>query len=438
MDKKVYIIGAGASAAAKLPIQNNILHSIFTTKEPQLSADFMSSNNFTIKFNEKYKYFDYCRRILSLFIIDNFADSHVSNCFRYLFLHEDGESPETFKNRILQSNEPKIIASWDNIYECLKNIDICLEDVFTLIDKAIILKDCFQTYSAKDLINVSHSLSKCILYVISYCVNCSCDNTTIHKMANILVNKRFSSGQKSDPFSIITLNWDTLLDSCIFSECQKYNQSHKEAKAYIDYCFYNYDLSKSIPSFIIKAMGHYNIKLLKLHGSTNWLRCSNCGRIHTNFERDITIECLDNEKEIPCEYCEVQKRAYENKHFLLTPTLIKNLDNLQIKNIWHNAYLDIAEAKKIIFIGYSFPMADFELRYLLKKAINPNTEITVILHKYDNPLLYKKSIKRNISSSRKKSFMQRIDVPYNRYKAFFPNHPIEFIYNGVENCLDRL
>ena len=111
---------------------------------------------------------------------------------------------------------------------------------------------------------------------------------------------------------------------------------------------------------------------------------------------------------------------------------------MQIKNIWHNAYLDIAEAKKIIFIGYSFPMADFELRYLLKKAINPNTEITVILHKYDNPLLYKKSIKRNISSSRKKSFMQRIDVPYNRYKAFFPNHPIEFIYNGVENCLDRL
>ncbi len=47
--------------------------------------------------------------------------------------------------------------------------------------------------------------------------------------------------------------------------------------------------------------------------------------------------------------------------------------------VWHNALLDLMEAKKVVFVGYSFPIADFELRYLLKRGISKTANIEVVL-----------------------------------------------------------
>jgi hypothetical protein len=47
------------------------------------------------------------------------------------------------------------------------------------------------------------------------------------------------------------------------------------------------------------------------------------------------------------------------------PTYIKDLSNPQYKVIWQNAGIEIAEADKLVFIGYSLPSADYEMRQLL-------------------------------------------------------------------------
>lgn len=65
---------------------------------------------------------------------------------------------------------------------------------------------------------------------------------------------------------------------------------------------------------------------------------------------------------------------------LLLPTFIKDLSNIQIQLIWQNAGIELSEASKVVFIGYSLPQADFEIRQLLSRCIPNHTEIEVVLY----------------------------------------------------------
>lgn len=67
-----------------------------------------------------------------------------------------------------------------------------------------------------------------------------------------------------EPPTIITTNWDTLIESY----CNKYS---------VDY---SYGFLQPYTSDSIKHTAkNYDLLLLKIHGSANWLRCLNCGSI---------------------------------------------------------------------------------------------------------------------------------------------------------------
>jgi hypothetical protein len=121
---------------------------------------------------------------------------------------------------------------------------------------------------------------------------------------------------------------------------------------------------------------------------------------------------------------------------LITPTFIKDLNSLQLKGIWHNAELDLSSANEIIFIGYSLPDADFELRYLLKKNIREDAKIKVILHKTDSPEVYNSMISY-LNDADKISIRRRLNIPEDRYKALFSGYDITFNYDGLEGYLKK-
>ncbi len=110
---------------------------------------------------------------------------------------------------------------------------------------------------------------------------------------------------------------------------------------------------------------------------------------------------------------------------------MKSLDNLNIKNIWHNAFIDLSEANSLVFIGYSFPDADFEMRCLLKKATQNNVKIKVVLSKWDNPKIYANKLKnKGYSNDDITELIGRMRFPEERYKSFFGEENVEFYYNG--------
>ncbi|NBH93930.1 hypothetical protein D1638_15210 [Muribaculaceae bacterium Z1] len=54
--------------------------------------------------------------------------------------------------------------------------------------------------------------------------------------------------------------------------------------------------------------------------------------------------------------------------------------NIQIRLIWQNAGIELSEATKVVFIGYSLPAADFEIRQLLSRFIRKDAKIEVVFH----------------------------------------------------------
>jgi hypothetical protein len=224
-----------------------------------------------------------------------------------------------------------------------------------------------------------------------------------------LIRRRVGVGdakaRKEDPFTIITLNWDTIPDFLI----QKIGKSYKAA---VDYACYDYDLEgakRHVPSLRLKSKGSFNIKLLKLHGSLNWLICTCCGRLFSTTKNWTwpPVAFLHDQK---CRFC----KTVDLENLIITPTLVKEISHTQLKNIWHNALIDLQEAGRIVFVGYSFPLADFEFRYVLLKAItgNPSVSIRAVLYPPDNSCNDEKRWERNLTEERYSNFFGYRDIDF--------------------------
>ena len=95
-----------------------------------------------------------------------------------------------------------------------------------------------------------------------------------------------------DPFSIISLNWDILLDKCLYEQLGQHDRWRIGDYApigVVDYCCYISSVKRGETRIRsgLWALGSrgYNVKLLKIHGSMNWLQCSNCQRLFVTLTR---------------------------------------------------------------------------------------------------------------------------------------------------------
>lgn len=430
--RTVYILGAGASAAVGLPIQNKLIEKIFTLSLDDLPAsdDFVVDESLAMY----YEYFEVSRRYLADFLVQYFANNDISTYYNQI------------KNDIPHTEQYKLFcyggeydSIWSNIYTSLKDIVIPLEDVFTTLDKVKLNNDSYGIFTNTNIENVSISLKNCIIFVLSFFVEKSENNSALYsRIAKYLTKVRYNTPDVT-PFSIISLNWDTLIDSSIYRACSEHNAIHPNKQIFPDYCFYNYDLSNNLPSTLIKPFGFLNIKIMKLHGSINWLECPNCGRIYTDFKNLISLKSMVKKQNLNdeiCSSCNTLNRSSFTQSIIVTPTFLKTFNSHYLKNIWHNAYLDLCKATEIVFLGYSLPDADFELKYILKKAIQKDCKITVVLHESDNPEYYSEYLNGKLSdedSQFKSSILSKLSLPENRFRNFFTNNLIEFNYNGIDD-----
>lgn len=444
--KTVYILGAGASASEKLPVQSQLLNLIFSIKRHDFSestngSDFMGLKikNSLQRLSEFYDKFDEYRLNLGKFIVYNFSSNDNANKFTIL--------AGAYRSAEFTS-EPESDEARARAYEVAKDINVTLEDLFTIFDNVIAGREHFRLYPPEEMIKLHRQLIMCIIYALSFSIATKRDFKHYEKFAELLLKARLSEPQKSDNLSIITMNWDDILEHEIYKKCIGYNSTlnERQQKIFPDLCFYNYDLGDSpqhIPSTQVKARGNKNIKVLKMHGSLAWLECPKCGRIFTDFSDEIASEEFSDYK---CPICkkEITQDGPKDgvpilRNLIITPTFMKSFDNLNIKNIWHNAYIDISEADHIVFIGYSFPNADFEMRCLLKKAVKNTADITVVLtSSSDTEKIKKDLLNKKFSNEEADKLVSKMSLPANRYRSFFGEEKVRFIYKGFEGYLAEL
>lgn len=442
-DKTVYILGAGASISAKLPTQAGLLPLVFSLKplEMPTDVDILSLNidSKIQRIQEFYSKFDEYRQNLGRFIVTNFATIDKSK--EYNLAIEYAHMINETDSAALQVKEEHLFKA----YDIAKSINVTLEDLFTIFDSVDSGREHFRLYSPKEMMEIHNELKMCIIYALSFLIATNRDENEYKEFSQMLIKKRIQTPQKEDALSIITMNWDDVLEQVLSAQCNSYNSTITKHQQHIypDLCFYNYDLAdhkNHIPSIHVKAKGHKNIKVLKMHGSLAWLECPRCNRIYTDFSNEIAAEEFS---EMQCPHCK-KNNILEGENpilrsLIITPTFMKSLNNLNIKNIWHNAFMDISEADKLVFIGYSFPDADFELRCMLKKAVKTTAKVTVVLSPNDNPKEYERDFMlKGIDEETINKILNKMRLPEERYKSFFGEDNVEFFYEGFSQYINKI
>ena len=110
------------------------------------------------------------------------------------------------------------------------------------------------------------------------------------------------------------------------------------------------------------------------------------------------------------------------------PTFAKDLSNFQTKLSWINSGIEIAEANHIVFIGYSFPLADFEFRQVLFRNVKRDAKIEVVLFDKSNP--------EKVINEKDKVNLSYESAEY-RYLSFFGGKELTIYFDGAENYINR-
>lgn len=364
-NKTVYILGAGFSADANAPMQNKIVEEIFKLNKSK-------PNRFNQDKIEQFK---------------SFLNST-------LYIPED-----------LHSSIP-------------------LEDIFTPLDRCIADNVSFRNLDVIKVKEIREIVYYLIGVTLKELLTYNNEKEYINKFAKFLFKNcidRKDLGYKNsdtDKVAVISTNWDILLDNSLNKLVNDYTRETNK-KAVVDYCChissFNEHNHNIKPGLEILGQGGFNIKLLKLHGSYNWLQCPRCLRVYIDFDQKIVVDQYNLREK--CRHCNTNFGTHDSHILtsnLIMPTFLKDFSNPQYKLIWQNAGVELAEATKVVFIGYSLPQADFEMRQLLSRMIRENAEIEVVTRKQKNNELK------------------------NRYEVFFGNRKPKFYYDGVTNYINNL
>lgn len=364
MAKTVYIIGAGFSKGLNAPLQSELIKDVFDLNIDELQAE------------EKDIY-------------SSFRDDFRSFLEDVLYISSDG-----FENT-------------------------ALEDIYTPVDRCILDNASFRTLKRTQLPELRQKINALLVILIRHRLRNIPSENYARKFSKFLVDIKRNKPPKADPFSIISLNWDIILDNALNSEIAP-------SEGVVDYCCFvtPFKSNENIyPALYARGQGKFNVKLLKMHGSMNWLQCQRCQRLFITFGEKISLE-----EHLTRPECRLCKKNFANtsKHDegaplisqLIMPTFLKDLNNVQLKLIWQNAGIELSEAAKIVFMGYSFPAADFEMRQLLARFVRHNATIDVVL----------KDPSQDLDK----------DCPESRYRSFFGKRDVQIKYGGVETYIDNL
>ncbi len=127
------------------------------------------------------------------------------------------------------------------------------------------------------------------------------------------------------------------------------------------------------------------IPILKLHGSLNWKYCNCCNQVLlTPWSTEINLETgrfVRRKPNSTPDNPELMRCPLDGTPFqtlIIPPTHLTTIDHPIINLLLAEAAREVRIARRIVFVGYSFPMADVHLKALFMKNLRLDTELVVI------------------------------------------------------------
>ncbi len=175
-------------------------------------------------------------------------------------------------------------------------------------------------------------------------------------LLNSFISPIRKSRTANDSLTFITTNYDLIIDNEIQNEFL------------IDKVDYGITYRNVFDSNIVTTPSNSAVKYYKLHGSLNWLQCSLCGYFYINPYGCIIHQAFKNEtdNENTC-ICSDHLRL---KTVLVSPSLVRDIRDSNLLQIWRSALESIRVADKLVFIGYSLPSEDLAIKSIIMRGIN--------------------------------------------------------------------
>jgi hypothetical protein len=145
---------------------------------------------------------------------------------------------------------------------------------------------------------------------------------------------------------VVSFNWDLVLERFLFNEK-------------VDESTYGLGNPRGQPV------------LLKPHGSLNWYEASIVEKVRRDRLSSLTADLCP-----PPEYEDIllfrKLRAPKTKvnrryvPYVVPPTFVKRFDHPLLRKIWLEAILELGQARKVVFVGYSFPEYDHHSDFMFR------------------------------------------------------------------------
>jgi len=177
-------------------------------------------------------------------------------------------------------------------------------------------------------------------------------------------------GQLNEKDSIITLNYDLIVDYGLYAISPKHDGGELKEGSLLNRMYTilkpGLILGGAPPSLrhSYAGLGHY----LKLHGSIDWLYCPypSCWQHQRFFPNRIDWkEEAHNSPGDPCIFC-----GSPLESVIIPPTMNKTfIEYPQLGLLWTLAWKEIRVADRLVLIGMSLPESDYYLKWLISSAV---------------------------------------------------------------------
>ena len=169
--------------------------------------------------------------------------------------------------------------------------------------------------------------------------------------------------------AIITTNYD-LLTEMAFKKIGLAADYGFKYSSYLD------DEYSQVSSDDALDTGPSKIPVLKLHGSVNWFHDGDWEAIKVE-RRIVAVGSFKDQHLVP--FAMAGNFVPKMSPVIVPPSFLKPDLSRTLNQIWSQAAKHISESTHIVFVGYSFPASDVEMKYFLARALTENTFLRKIM-----------------------------------------------------------
>jgi len=169
------------------------------------------------------------------------------------------------------------------------------------------------------------------------------------------------------PLTVVSTNYDTLIDGLLFERLVIAPDREIPAAVDMGFDWREHSTGRFLEPLHTRSADPI-VRLLKLHGSLNWLKCPLCGFVYVNTVGSIHQQAFREDKVDYNNTCLCGHGPVRT--VIVAPSMVRSIRDPDLLTIWRNALQALRTADEWILAGYSLPPEDITIRSILLRAFH--------------------------------------------------------------------